>query len=229
LERPVIRPVDARKLGRRPVATETQIGPVTIPEIDAGLAGEAPVDEDAATATVHTEIQALLMKLGSAMGLSVYVAANDRSRMFQGVALGAMPGAVDKLPTQFAAQAQRIVSLIDVLWLDRSAIVAAFEVESTTSIYSGLLRMADLLSLQPNVSIPLYVVAPDDRRDRVLQEVNRPTFSRLNLADVCAYIPFSAIRDEVNRGERYLRYLRPEFLANWPNPASSSWPDPRCR
>jgi hypothetical protein len=29
--------------------------------------------------------------------------------------------------------------------------------------YSGLLRMADLLALQPNVSIPLYIVAPDER------------------------------------------------------------------
>jgi hypothetical protein len=44
----------------------------------------------------------------------------------------------------------RTVELIDVLWLNGNAIVAAFEAESTTSIYSGLLRMADLLSMQPN-------------------------------------------------------------------------------
>ena len=57
--------------------------------------------------------------------------------------------------------------------------MAAFEVESTTSIYSGLLRMPDLVSMQPNLKIPLYLVAPDDRREKVFNEVNRPTFTRL--------------------------------------------------
>jgi len=63
-----------------------------------------------------------------------------------------------------------------VLWLDGDAIVAAFEIESTTSIYSGLLRMADLLSMQPNLNIPLYLVAPDERRQKVFTEsTGRPS------------------------------------------------------
>ena len=49
----------------------------------------------------------------------------------------------------------------DVL-IEGNSIVAAFEVESTTSVYSGLLRMSDLLALQPNLSIDLFLVAPDD-------------------------------------------------------------------
>jgi hypothetical protein len=44
------------------------------------------------------------------------------------------------------------IELIDVLWLDGNAIVAALEIESTTSIYSGLLRMSDLVARQPNIS-----------------------------------------------------------------------------
>jgi hypothetical protein len=217
-QNPVIRPVDAKKLARRPVAVATDIGPVTLPDETAEELAEVPVGEEVAAATAHTEIQALLLKLGVAMGLGVWVATNDRNRVYAGTPLGAMPGMRDSLPTQFAAHAQKIVSLIDVLWLDGTAIVAAFEVESTTTIYSGLLRMADLLALQPNVSIPLYIVAPDDRRDRVLQEVNRPTFSRLGLAEVCGYIPFSAIREQVGLGGRYLRYLRPGFLAELAEP-----------
>jgi len=64
---------------------------------------------------------------------------------------------------------------IGVLWLQGNAI----EVESTTSIYSGLLRMSGLVAMQPNLKVPLYIVAPDERRDRVMMEVNRATFSRL--------------------------------------------------
>ena len=53
--------------------------------------------------------------------------------------------------------------------------VAAFEIESTTSIYSGLLRMSDLIAMQPNLNIPLYLVAPNERRQKVFAEVNRST------------------------------------------------------
>jgi hypothetical protein len=50
------------------------------------------------------------------------------------------------LPLQFDEATNRTIELIDVLWLQGNAIVAAFEIESTTSIYSGLLRMADLFA-----------------------------------------------------------------------------------
>ena len=51
------------------------------------------------------------------------------------------------------------------------------EIEHTTSIYSGLLRMSDLVAMQPNLQIPLFIVAPDVRRNKVIEEVNRPTFA----------------------------------------------------
>jgi hypothetical protein len=40
--------------------------------------------------------------------------------------------------------------------------------------------MADLIALQPNLNIPLYIVAPADRREKVISEINRPTFRRLD-------------------------------------------------
>ncbi len=43
--------------------------------------------------------------------------------------------------------------------------------------YSGLLGMADLLALQPNMNIKLPIVAPLERRDKVYQEIRRPVFS----------------------------------------------------
>ena len=60
----------------------------------------------------------------------------------------------------------------------------AFEIEHTTAIYSGLLRMADLLALQPNMDIRLHIVAPAERRERVLREIRRPVFSLLDRAAI---------------------------------------------
>jgi hypothetical protein len=118
------------------------------------------------------------------------------------------------LPLQFDEATNRTIELIDVLWLKGNAIIAAFEIESTTSVYAGLLRMPDLLSMQPNLSIPLYLVAPDDRRDKVLTEVNRPTFSRLSppLAKMCRFISFSDLRERLGHVGNFVRFLKPEFL-----------------
>ena len=76
---------------------------------------------------------------------------------------------------------------------------AAFEIESTTSIYSGILRMSDLIAMQPNLKIPLYLVAPDGKRVKVMKEV-------------CRYISFSALRENIQKVAYFGRYLNPESL-----------------
>jgi hypothetical protein len=64
------------------------------------------------------------------------------------------------------------------------------------------------------LNIPLYLVAPDDRGEKVIVEVNRPTFSRLSppLAEVCRFIPFSTLRERLTQVAAFVRYLRPDFL-----------------
>jgi hypothetical protein len=100
------------------------------------------------------------------------------------------------------------------LWLDGNSIQAAFEIEHTTSIYSGLLRMSDLVAMQPKLQIPLFIVAPDARRTKVFAEVNRPTFARLKtpLVQVCRFISFDALRDHIDKAGQWSRYMRPEVL-----------------
>jgi hypothetical protein len=62
--------------------------------------------------------------------------------------------------------------------------------------------------------LPPYLVVPDERREKVLVEVNRPTFSRLSplLAEVCRYIAFAALRERLSQVAPFVRYLKPEFL-----------------
>jgi hypothetical protein len=234
---PVSRPVDARKLARKPLYKVVRLkgkkrspAMVSVPEPEEVSARVEPRPElEGGEAPSHTQIQYYLLNLGTEMGLEVWVARNDRSRNWNGVTLGTMPQVVDELPTQFNEATNRTVELIDVLWLKENRIVAAFEVESTTSIYSGLLRMSDLLALQPNIQIDLYLVAPDDRRDKVEQEILRPTFNLRErpLAEVCGFLSFSKLIEAVE-GIRKLGLaasLKPNFLkktAMFFRPASQS-------
>src|SRR5205085_10279690 len=106
------------------------------------------------------------------------------------------------------------IELIDVLWLRGNTIRAAFEIESTTSIHSGLRRMSDLIAMQPNLNIPLYLVAPDGRREKVITEINRPTFSRLSppMNQMCRFLSIPDLRARISQAASFIRYLKPEFL-----------------
>lgn len=221
---PIARPVDPKKLARRAFfkiepkkGTRKPPTVVSVPEPDEVVASPPTVQEIGESATTrHAEIQYLLLTLGADLGLDVWVARNDRGRKWNGVALGSLPRMIDELPTQFNEATTRTIELIDVLWLSGNSIVAAFEVECTTSIYSGLLRMSDLMALQPNLDINLYLVAPDERREKVEQELLRPTFGLREkpLAKICGFLPFSVLCEKLD-GIKKLGLsasLKPTFL-----------------
>jgi hypothetical protein len=203
---------------------ETESGVVTVPsDSDDDDPADGPATDRAATA--HTEMQALLAGLGHAMGFQVYIAQGDRSREWNGQALGDMPGTTSELNLPFPDAALRVIRHIDVLWLDADMIRAAWEVERTTSIFSGLLRMTDLLALQPNLSMPMFLVAPETRRDKVAEQLHRPTFARMRprpLAEMCQFISFERLRETTARPPSEWRYTRFEFitdeLAEWLEP-----------
>jgi type II restriction enzyme len=142
----------------------------------------------------HTEIQAWLRDLGRALGFDVWVAANDRARAFGAGRLG--DGCVESLPPPLAAIDS--VPLIDVVWLERGTghAAAAFEVEHTTSIYSGIVRLLDLASGAAQAVRGLYLVAPDSREGEVRKQLARPAFQRVDELAV-KYLPYGAL--EQNR------------------------------
>ena len=216
---PIVRPIERSRLESRPSAVVSSIGVVTLPDDDEDEEGENRSDHGASTSEVgdssaHTEMQYHLLKFGSEMGLDVWVARNDKGRSWRAKAFADIPRLRKTLPQQFDSVTNRTIELIDVLWLRGNAIVAAFEVESTTSVYSGLLRMADLLALQPNLNIPLFIVAPEGRRTKVISEINRPTFSQLKppLVNVCRLMTFEKLQTMVKDTAEVVQHLRPDVL-----------------
>ncbi len=144
---------------------------------------------DAKESSLHARMQAHLLKVGRALGCDVWVARNDRTQPnCHGGMLG--EGALAALPMDsLAPEVRNTVELIDVLWLQDGNVVAAFEVEKSTSIYSGILRLLDLsLSLNPE-GLALYLVAPDGREGEVRAQLARPSFRGLTLRP--ALLPFS--------------------------------------
>jgi hypothetical protein len=204
---------DKRKLATHTVVRTDKVVTVSIPE-------EPPAADDGhvvleSEGRESIRIQALIAHIGEQMGLAIWLPRADRNPALRE---WADPNGklLDRLPLNYDDTTLRTIEQIDVLWLRGRSIVRAFEVEHTTSVYSGILRMADLLALQPNMDIKLHIVAPEARREKVFQEIRRPVFSLLDrgpLADSCTYLSYDAVR-EVGR-LKHLEHISDRVLDDY--------------
>lgn len=181
---------------------------VSVPDDDAIEKKDQPQTEQKES----IKVQAKLAKIGEIFGFKIWLPKADRSRVaeFWHPKENTL---LEELPIIFDETTLKTIKNIDVLWIQRRSIVRAFEVEGTTSIYSGILRMADLLSLQPMLDIKIHIVASEERRDAVLEQITRPVFAVMErgpLADICSYISYSSI-DEILK-EKRLSYMTDDIL-----------------
>lgn len=168
-----------------------------------------------------TKIQALIAEIGSRMGMQIWVPRGDRAAVLAEWQGDHQP-LLERLPLNYDETTLRTIEQIDVLWLKGRAIKRAFEVEHTTSVYSGILRMADLLALQPNMDIRLHIVAPTLRREKVFQELLRPVFSLLDrgpLSEMCTFLSYDSIR-ELSEQE-HLSYLSDNVIEEYEEEAET--------
>lgn len=159
------------------------------------------------------KMQALLAKIGERMKLKIWLPRSDRQRVLEIWHPEERSCLLEQLPLNYDDVTLRTIENIDVLWIRKRSIIRAFEVEHTTSIYSGILRMADLMALQPNLSIQAHIVAPIDRRTKVLQEITRPVFALLEkgpLSESCTYLSYDTVK-ELSEDEN-LEYMKDNVL-----------------
>jgi hypothetical protein len=172
---------------------------VTVPrdeddEEDAG--GSPDVVPEQPEARLSLQIQAKLAQIGAIMGFRIWVPRGDRERIRALVSEKYQETFLEDLPLNYDQATLDTVEQIDVLWLKGRSMARAFEVEHTTAVYSGLLRMADLLALQPNMNIRLHIVAPGERHDKVFREMRRPVFSLLDrgpLSRSCTFLSYEDV------------------------------------
>lgn len=188
-------PIDSDKfrkfVGAR-VRRVDKVVTVTVPEADSE---DLETAEQPAQLRTSYYIQAMIARCGERMGFKIWLPRNDRSSVQQewqpvtNILL-------DRLPLNYDDTTLRTIEQIDVLWLKGRSIIRAFEVEHTTAVYSGILRMADLLALQPNMDIKLHIVAPEARKQKVFIEILRPVFSLLErapLSESCTFISYDSV------------------------------------
>jgi type II restriction enzyme len=168
--------------------------PASAPVDDSELEVDSPINPP----RMHVRMQHALIQLGRAEGCAVWVPPHDRALSFEEERFDRKT--IDRLPRLgFDENTRRIVQNIDVLWLQGNLIQKAIEIEATTSIYSGLLRLNDLVLAQPNNQVDLVVASSQSRRQRVFEQLSRPSFRQL--ISQCGFVSFEHIEDATQRLE----------------------------
>jgi type II restriction enzyme len=153
------------------------------------------VEQEKAEEDLHTEMQYHLLKIGNALGYDVIAASNDRSRQHCGNSFSFM--SLQQFPEiNLDKETLNTVKLIDVLWFKKSTnnVIAAFEVEKSTSIYSGILRLTDLSYTIAEGDEVFYLIVPDKREKDVCMQLCRPSIKQNNVP--IKYILFSELRSQ---------------------------------
>jgi len=142
----------------------------------------------------HVRMQWKLARLGLKAGERVWVPVGDQQKLRHTYEF-------DSFDAEFSAGIDlphSYIENIDVVWKQEFRVGAAYEIENTTSIYSGLLRFADLNIIAPNTLYPMFIVAPKEKKGRLREQLRRPTFRRLELDKKVRFLSYEAV-DEIDQ------------------------------
>jgi len=143
--------------------------------------------------TIHDEMQWRLISLGNKANFDVWIPRNDQNRIYKGQRFKELviPEFHETIDVPI------YIKNIDAVWKLGYSVKSAFEIEHTTQIYSGILRLSDLRAMAPNSNYPLFIVAEREKKTRVFEQLRRPTFSNdyLHLNSVVKFLSYDDIRD----------------------------------
>lgn len=165
----------------------------------------------------HTQIQIALYLIGLHLGFRTWIAQNDKGIIWKEKPLLEQPGIIQSLNNEgmIAAYSDAVTSarFIDCIWFKNGKYMpAVMEVEHTTGVTSGLTRMKGLQDAAPSLMTRYVIVAPDDDREKVVDEANRPQFLSLNTR----FFAYSAVEELYYIcSHRGINGVNQEFLDNY--------------
>lgn len=183
------------------------------PKVSAPSEEPAEVFEEKAGFT-HAQIQHMMVKIGKLLELAVWVPRADRGKIVgEDEKLG--KGCIPQLELVAPKGTMETIEAVDVIWLEKDSFrpVAFFEVEHSTTIYSGLLRLNDIMIDYPISTAG--VVSFEKRRSIFLKELSRRTFQKSGLDKVCRFYNYRTVHTVLSRlqsNQAEAKKIREELL-----------------
>ena len=142
--------------------------------------------------TRHSELIALLAKIGAARGHTIWIGQREQRETVSGLVdeIKLRDLVTAKLTSLKGVKNLRPVLDMDLLWLNGNEVVRAFEVECTTTMTSGLQRGSNLLA-----TVPKTMVIPEEREEDFQRKMKSPLFSEYFQKDNWTLAYFNALRE----------------------------------
>jgi len=142
----------------------------------------------------HSELIALLAKIGAARGYNVWIGQREQretvSGLIEEVRLRDLVTVKGKPIALKGVKNLQSVLDMDLLWLDGKEVVRAFEIESTTTMTSGLQRGSNLPA-----TVPKTMVIPEERENDYQRKMKSPLFYEHFEKDNWTLVYFNALRE----------------------------------
>lgn len=120
----------------------------------------------------HSEAEFILLKLGQVLGYDTY--SPDRNKDAYGQKLENFIS-LSEIPQFTTPSLLETIKNIDVIWFEDEFPVCCFEVEHTTGVTNGLVRLANVSQLNTK----LFVIAPEDILKKFIFETKKLIFRKV--------------------------------------------------
>lgn len=140
----------------------------------------------------HSQVQTLLGAIGCRKGYDIWIPSVDR--MGLDWSLTDQFQCREELPGGYNEVCE-ILREVDVVWVGRgsSEVMGLFEVEHSSPIYSGLLRMNDVHLTAPRAQVSFNIVGNEWRGSAFLRQIRRPTFRTSGLSERCSFLKYDDV------------------------------------
>lgn len=144
----------------------------------------------------HAQIQIALFLIGKQLNYRTWIAQNDKGLLYLNKRICEYPEVISDLRSERLLmaydEAAQSALLIDCIWFKNGRLMpAVMEVEHSTGVRSGLMRMKRFKDQLPPFPSRWVIVAPDADRDLVLRECQAPQFADLQPK----FFPYSAVEE----------------------------------
>jgi hypothetical protein len=144
----------------------------------------------------HAQIQIALYFIGKQLNFRTWIAQNDKGILYQNKRISEFDGVISSLKDEKLMSAYddaiRAALHIDCIWFKNGKLMpAVMEVEHSTGVTSGLSRMKNFKDKFPPFPTRYVIVAPDEDRDKVVQEASKAQFRDLDTR----FFTYSAVEE----------------------------------
>lgn len=165
--------------------------------------------ENSKETSIHTRIEYNLAILASAFKFNFHIATNDKNKLCDEKSFKDLEGYSEEVITISGnKKIQKAIGLIDIFWSKNHIPKYSFEIEDSTTIHSGIRRMFNILSENPDTKIISVIVYPDERKSEIIDVIENPLYD--SIRNEMRFLSYSKLTSKIKEIKKFIDCIEPK-------------------